>query len=66
MFARADKQSDYPPPKKKKKKKKNLKNIGFLSNTDRDPLKNYKATKPAFNVGPMKARFEWYLDPLIN
>ena len=27
------------------------KNIGFLSNTGPDPLKNHKATKPAFNVG---------------
>ena len=26
-------------------------NIGFLSNTGQDPLKNHKATKPAFNVG---------------
>ena len=30
---------------------KNHKNIGFLSNTGPDPLKNHKATKPAFNVG---------------
>ena len=29
---------------------KNHKNIGFSSNTGPDPLKNYKATKPAFNV----------------
>ena len=29
-----------PPPLK------NYKNIGFLSNTGRDPLKNHKATKP--------------------
>ena len=36
-----------PPPKKK-----NHKNIGFLSNTAPDPLKNHRATKPAFNVGP--------------
>ena len=29
------------------------KNIGFLSNTGPEPLKNHKATKPAFNgVGP--------------
>ena len=27
------------------------KGIGFLSNTGLDPLKNHKATKPAFNVG---------------
>ena len=32
----------------------NYKNIGLLSNTGPDPLKNYKATKPAFNVGPAK------------
>ena len=35
---------------------KNYKNIGFLSNTGRDPLKNHKAAKPAFNVGPSLAR----------
>ena len=34
----------------------NHKNIGFLSNTCPDPLKNHKATKPAFNVGPSSAR----------
>ena len=28
------------------------KNIGFLSNTGPDPLKNHKTTKLAFNVGP--------------
>ena len=28
------------------------KNIGFLSNTGPDLLKNHKAAKPAFNVGP--------------
>ena len=33
----------------------NHKNIGFLSNTGPDPLKNHKATKPAFNVGPSSA-----------
>ena len=43
-------------------------NIGFLSNTGPDPLKNHKATKPEFNVGsssarPMIARLKWYLDP---
>ena len=32
------------------------KNIGFLSNTGLDHLKNYKATKPAFNDGPSSAR----------
>ena len=31
-------------------------NIGLLSNTGLDPLKNHKATKPAFNVGPSSAR----------
>ena len=31
---------------------KNYKNIGFLSNTGQDLLKNHTATKPAFNVGP--------------
>ena len=30
---------------------KNHENIAFLSNTGPDPLKNHKATKPAFNVG---------------
>ena len=34
----------------------NYKNIGFLSNTGPGPLKNHKATKPAFNVGPSSAR----------
>ena len=33
------------------------KNIGFLSNTGPDPLKNHKATKPLCNVGPIMARF---------
>ena len=28
---------------------------GFLNNTGPDPLKNHKATKPAFNVGPLSA-----------
>ena len=32
------------------------KNIGFLSNTGPDPLKNHKTTKPEFNVGPSLAR----------
>ena len=30
--------------------------LGFLSNTGPDPLKNHKATKPAFNVGLLSAR----------
>ena len=46
-----------PPPLK------NHKNIGFLRNTGADPLKNHKATKPAFNVGPSrftsKMPFKW-------
>ena len=48
------------------------KTIGFLSNTGLDPLKNHKATKPAFHVRPTSAfRWRadggtlvfWYLDP---
>ena len=35
---------------------KNCKNIGFLSNSGPDPLKNHEATKPAFNVGPSLSR----------
>ena len=38
-----------PPPEKSQ-------NIGFLTNSDPDPLKNHKATEPAFNVGPSSAR----------
>ena len=38
-----------PSPEKSKK-------IGFFSNTGVDPLKNHKATKPAFNIGPSSAR----------
>ena len=49
---------------------KNHKNIGFLWNTSQHPLKNHKATKPAFNVGPSLARqrnaismaFPWWAD----
>ena len=37
-----------PPPK-------NHKNIGFLSNSSPDPLKNYEATDPAFNIVPSSA-----------
>ena len=49
-----------PPPLK------NYKNIGFLSNTGLDPLKNHKATKLAFNVGQSSA-FRWRADngPLL-
>ena len=39
-----------PPPLK------NHKNIGFLSSTGPNPLKNSKATKPAFNVGQSSTR----------
>ena len=39
-----------PPPLE------NHKNIGVLSNTGLDPLKNDKATNLAFNVGPSSAR----------
>ena len=35
---------------------KNHKNIGFLSNSGPDPLKDHKATEPAFHVGPSSAR----------
>ena len=35
---------------------KNCNKLGFLSNTGPDCLKNYKATKPEFNVGPSSAR----------
>ena len=41
----------YRPPE-------NYNNKGFLSKTGPDPLKNYKATKPEFNVGPSLARLE--------
>ena len=49
-----------PPPEKSQ-------NIRFLSNTGPDTLKNHKATKPAFNVGPSSA-FLWRADdgpPLV-
>ena len=44
---------------------KNQKNIGFLSTTGQDPLKNHKTAKPAFILGhqrhasetPFKRRF---------
>ena len=38
-----------PPPEKSQ-------TLGFLSNTGQDPLKNHKATNPAFYVGPLSAR----------
>ena len=54
----------HPPPEKSQKYK------GFLSNTGPDPLKNHKAAKPAFNVGPPLACqrnaiymvFRWRID----
>ena len=39
-----------PPPLK------NYRNIGFYSNAGPDPVKNHKAAKPGFNVGPSSAR----------
>ena len=39
-----------PPPLK------NYKNTGFHSNSGPDPLKNHKAAKPGFIVGPSSAR----------
>ena len=41
--------------------RKNHRNIGFLSKTGPYLLKNYKATKPVFNVGPSLA-FRWRAD----
>ena len=35
---------------------KNHANMGFLSNSGSDSMKNHKATKQAFNVGPTSAR----------
>ena len=32
----------------------------LLSNTGPDPLKNHKATKPAFDVGPSSLLAVWY------
>ena len=54
-----------PPPLSK-----NHKHLGFLSNIGPDPLKNHKATKPAFNGMPAKRHlmvFRWRADngPLI-
>ena len=34
----------------------NKKSLGFLSNTDSDPMENHKATKQAFDVGPSDDR----------
>ena len=49
---------------------KNHNNIGFLCNTGPEPVRNRKATKPAFNAGPSSARqrntismaFRWRAD----
>ena len=41
--------------------RKNHRNIGFLSKTVPYPLKNNKAAKPVFNVGPSLA-FCWRAD----
>ena len=54
---RGNRGSGPPPPLSLK----NHKNIGYSSSTASDPLKNIKATKPAFNVWPSSARqrFKW-------
>ena len=43
----------------------NHKNIGFLSNSGPDSLKNYEATEPALNIGPSSARQRADDGPLI-
>ena len=43
-----DKGSGHPPPPHTHTEKSH--NLGFLSNIGPDPLKNNKASKPAFNV----------------
>ena len=55
---RGDTGTDPPPPLK------NHNTIGFPSNTGRDPQKNHKIIKPAFNVGPSYVRqaFRWRAD----
>ena len=40
-------------------------NIGFLSHSGQDPLKNYKTTEPAFNVGSLSFRWRAEDGPLI-
>ena len=37
-------------------------NLGILSKTSLDLLKNRKATKPEFNVGPSSASQRWRVD----
>ena len=56
--SRWDGGTDPPPPLK------NDNTIGFPSNTDPDPQKNRKVTRPAFNVGPLYVRqaFRWRAD----
>ena len=51
-WADTEKGTGCPDPTPLKKSQK----LGFLSNTGKDPLNNHKATKPAFNVGPLSAR----------
>ena len=41
-----------PPPNLK-----NHKALDFLSNTGHAPLKNHKASKPAFDIGPANRNF---------
>ena len=58
-----------PPPLE------NHKNIGFLSNTGPDPLKNHNTTKPSFIFGPLigmpakrplRVEFAWTVSPLLK
>ena len=48
--SKGDRGPGPPPPPEKSQ------NIGFLCNTGPDPFKNYKAKKPAFNVGQSSGR----------
>ena len=48
-----------PPPEKSQ-------NIGFFSNTGLDPLKNHKATKPAFNVVIIGTSAKHHSGPLAD
>ena len=43
----------------------NHKAIGFLSITVPNPLENHKASKPAFNVGPLSARQRFAGGPMM-
>ena len=40
-------------------------NVGFFSNTGPESLKNHKATKPEFNVGPSAARQRFTGGPMM-